>query len=93
MAQAADGLGAAPDTAGIANAFAAAVPERKAGDSEIFHGLFTDSARTSPVAPVVHALWRVPQAASAAPAASAGKSAADLGLHLFADPADAETAS
>jgi hypothetical protein len=92
-AQATSGPGAAPDTAGIANAFAAAVLERKAGDAEMFHGLFTDSARTSPVAPVVHALWRVPQVASGAPAAPARKSAADLGVHLFADPADAEAGS
>ena len=88
MAQAGGGPGVAmaPDTAGIANAFAAAVPERAAGDTQVFHGLFTD-ARTSPVAPVVKALWRVPaRVASSAEAAGGRRPAADLGLHLFTDP-------
>jgi hypothetical protein len=86
QAESAPVVAAAPDTAGIANAFANAIPERVAGDTQVFHGLFTD-ARTSPVAPVVKALWRVPaRVASSDEAAPNKKSAADLGLHLFADP-------
>jgi len=49
-----------PDTAGIAGAFAAAMPKHTAGDNQVFHGLFQDGDRTSPVAPVVSALWSVP---------------------------------
>jgi hypothetical protein len=81
-------VAAAPDTAGIANAFAAAIPERVANDTQVFHGLFTD-ARTSPVALVVKALWRVPtRVASSNEAAPAKNAATDLGLHLFTDPQD-----
>ena len=86
QAESAPAVATAPDTAGIANAFANAIPERVAGDTQVFHGLFTD-ARTSPVAPVVKALWRVPaRVASGDEAAPGKKSAGDLGLHLFADP-------
>ena len=52
----------APDTAGIANAFAAATPPRPARDEQVFHGLFADRNRTAPLAPVVSALWGVPSA-------------------------------
>jgi hypothetical protein len=36
------GASTAPDTAGLATAFAAAIPERKADDTQVFHGLFAD---------------------------------------------------
>jgi len=86
QAAVAPAVAAAPDTAGIANAFAAAIPERGANDTQVFHGLFTD-ARTSPVAPVVKALWRIPtRVASSNEAAPAKIPATDLGLHLFTDP-------
>jgi hypothetical protein len=60
----------APDTAGIANAFAAAIPTPRAEDTQVFHGLFADDHRTAPLAPVVSALWGTPKAAasSSAPA-------------------------
>jgi hypothetical protein len=74
----------APDTAGIANAFAAAVPTRAAGDSQVFHGLFADSDRSSPVAPVVSALWGVPD--TAAKGASGRKAASSGAFNLFRDP-------
>jgi hypothetical protein len=54
-----------PDTAGIANAFASAVPTPKSDDRQVFHGLFADPNRSAPLAPVVSALWGVPDAASA----------------------------
>lgn len=44
---------AAPDTAGIANAFAAAIPTRAAGDRQVFHSLFADTHRTAALAPTV----------------------------------------
>jgi len=47
---------ATPDTAGVADAFAAAIPTPAPNDHQVFHGLFAD-ARTGPVAPVVSALW------------------------------------
>src|SRR6516162_2991346 len=52
----------APDTAGIANVFAAAIPTPKADDTQVFHGLFADDYRTAPLAPVVSALWGTPNA-------------------------------
>lgn len=55
---------AVPDTAGIANAFAAAIPTLRADDTQVFHGLFADDHRTVPLAPVVSALWGTPQAAT-----------------------------
>lgn len=85
VAEAASGTGvsvAAPDTAGITNAFAAAVPARKASDNQVFHGLFADPNRAAPLAPVVSALWGVPNANTAA----AGKSASGGMLDLFKDP-------
>ncbi len=54
------GAAAAPDTAGLATAFAAAIPERKADDTQVFHGLFADDHRTVPLAPLVSALWSSP---------------------------------
>ena len=91
-AQAASGpaVAAAPDTAGITDAFAAAVPKRAASDTQIFHGLFADANRAAPVAPVVSALWNVPSVTpSATPSANgtpAQKSNSGGMLDLFKDP-------
>jgi Transglycosylase SLT domain len=54
----------APDTAGLASAFAAAIPTPNVEDTQIFHGLFANDRRAAPLAPVVSALWGMPQAAS-----------------------------
>jgi hypothetical protein len=80
--------GAAPDTAGIANAFAAAVPTpTKADDKQqIFHGLFVDGGRAAPLAPVVSALWGVPNTAPSGGATTAQKPVANGMLDLFRDP-------
>lgn len=73
---------AAPDTAGITNAFAAAVPIARADDTAVFHGLFHDSDRRAPVAPVVSQLWGVANAKD--------KAASGSTLDLFKDgPTDA----
>jgi hypothetical protein len=48
---------AAPDTAGMTNAFAAAAPQVVAKDQDVFHGLFSDPGRSTPVAAVVSQLW------------------------------------
>ena len=63
---AAAAVAAAPDTAGMTSAFADAAPKRVQQDSEIFHSLFTDPGRTSPVAAVVSQLWGVSNAPSSA---------------------------
>jgi hypothetical protein len=54
----------APDTAGITNAFASAVPTAKSDDKQVFHGLFADANRSAPLAAVVSALWGVPDVAT-----------------------------
>jgi hypothetical protein len=77
----------APDTAGITDAFAAAVPKRAAADNQVFHNLFADANRTSPVASVVSELWGVPSAAPNANGASAPKSTSEGMLDLFKDRA------
>ena len=77
----------APDTAGIAGAFAAAIPKAAVGDKAVFHGLFQDAPRSSPVAPVVSALWAVPQAAGSGET-SAHKPRGNLMQSLFSDPQD-----
>ena len=46
-----------PDTAGVTNAFAAATPQRVAANTEVFHSLFTDPGRSTPVAAMVSQLW------------------------------------
>ncbi len=76
---------AAPDTAGIANAFAAAVPTLKPTDTAVFHGLFADANRTAPLAPVVSALWGVPNAEQVTGATAARTPAANGMLDLFKD--------
>src|SRR5581483_444874 len=79
LAQAAATLGAplsiAPDTAGIANAFAAATPapaptptptpphRSSAQDGPMFYGLFADAGSNGPVGPLVSQLWGAPNGA------------------------------
>ena len=46
-----------PDTAGVTNVFAAAAPQRPAANTDVFHSLFTDPGRTTPVAAMVSQLW------------------------------------
>jgi Transglycosylase SLT domain len=77
---------AAPDTAGITGAFAAAVPTPKADDTQVFHGLFADGSRAAPLAPFITALWGVPSIAASAATASAPKAASGGMLDLFKDP-------
>jgi Transglycosylase SLT domain len=78
---------AAPDTAGITEAFAAAVPTPAGGDNQVFHGLFSDANRSAPLAPVVSALWGVPNSAPSAGGTPAQKSTSGGGmLDLFKDP-------
>jgi len=67
-----------PDTAGMTNAFATAVPAPAAHDNQVFHGLFQDPDRTAPVAAMVSQLWGVPNGASAQQGASM--------FDLFKDP-------
>jgi len=76
----------APDTAGIAGAFAAAFPKAATGDGQVFHGLFQDPNRTAPVAPLVSALWNGPGAASSETGASAQQPKFNGMLDLFKDP-------
>jgi Transglycosylase SLT domain len=77
---------AAPDTAGIAGAFAAAIPALKAEDKQqVFHGLFVDGGRAAPLAPVVSALWGVPNAAPSGSGTASQKPVANGMLDLFKD--------
>ena len=88
-AQAATGTpnaAAAPDTAGIANAFAAAVPAPKADNTQVFQSLFADGNRSAPLAAVVSALWSVPNATPSANSHAAQKPTASGMLDLFKDP-------
>ena len=76
----------APDTAGIASAFAAAIPTPRAdAKPQVFHGLFVDGSRAAPLAPVVSALWSVPNAASGGSGTAPQKPLADGMLNLFRD--------
>lgn len=89
-------LSIVPDTAGIANAFAAAVPAAGQTDHQIFHGLFVDSPRGAPAAPAASAaspalaatpLWSVPDSTTAPGAAAPPPASAAAGiLDLFTDP-------
>ena len=74
----------APDTAGIASAYAEATPAYKPEDTAIFHGLFGDGNRVAPLAPVVSALWSTPGAITAA-ATTTPKAGTNLLLDLFRD--------
>ena len=88
-------LSLVPDTAGIANAFAAAVPaparqdqNTPLQDDQIFHGLFADAAGGGAAKPGGGRLWSVPTPATLGPGAAAPPPAAlDVGfLDLFKDP-------
>jgi hypothetical protein len=74
-----------PDTATMTTAFAAPAPAPSAQGNDIFHGLFSDPGRTSPVAAVVSQLWGVANT----PAGVAGAPAASM-LGLFKDDGDDE---
>ncbi|HYA06707.1 MAG TPA: transglycosylase SLT domain-containing protein [Xanthobacteraceae bacterium] len=77
---------AVPDTAGMTNAFAAAVPAPARQGNEMFHGLFVDPGRSGPVAEVVSQLWG---AGNPAPGASASSAAAPGIMHdLFKNDQD-----
>jgi hypothetical protein len=85
-ASGADQASAVPDTAGITSAFASAVPLRSASDTQVFHALFADGARSTAVAPVVSALWAVPGAAATPGNAAAAQKPATAGWgDLFKD--------
>ncbi len=77
---------AVPDTAGMTNAFAAAVPTPNANDTQVFHGLFQDRDRTSPVAQAVSELWGVPSAAPGKDGAATQPSVSGSIFDLFKDP-------
>jgi hypothetical protein len=74
-----------PDTAGMTSAFAAAIPQRRADDPDVFHGLFQDTDRTTPVAAVVSQLWGVPNAPSSANGGAPSPPPGST-LDLFRDP-------
>ena len=57
---------AVPDTAGITSAYAAAAPQRAVVNTEVFHSLFSDPGRSTPVAAVVSQLWGVSGASPSA---------------------------
>jgi hypothetical protein len=82
-------LSIVPDTAGITNAFAAAVPADVHQGNQIFHGLFSDSGQGAPAASVVSQLWTSPNAPAVAPGAAAPAptpaSTAGSFLDLFKD--------
>jgi hypothetical protein len=71
----------APDTAQVAQAYAAAMtPPPVARDSgPVFHGLFRTGATREAVAPLVSALWTAPQPLSEESAAAPAKTAAKAG--------------
>jgi len=71
---------AVPDTAGMTSAFAAAVPKRASADNDVFHGLFSDPGRNTPVAAVVSQLWGVANAGSGGNGANAPSAGALLDL-------------
>jgi hypothetical protein len=76
----------APDTAGIAHAFASAIPTLKPDDKlQVFRGLFADGGRAAPFAPVVSALWGVPNAAPSGSGTPPQKPVANGMLDLFKD--------
>ncbi len=83
-AASASSAAAVPDTAGIANAYAAA-STASANDRQVFHSLFVDGKRTAALAPVASALWSVPEASSDSNA-KPQKPVANGMLDLFKDP-------
>jgi hypothetical protein len=79
-------VAAVPDTAGMTEALAAAVPARSAGGNQVFHGLFVDANRSAPLAPLVSALWGVPAAAPGGGGTPQQAPVAGSLLDLFKDP-------
>jgi Transglycosylase SLT domain len=79
----------APDTAAIADAFVAAnaaVPAAKGKPNQVFLGLFADAGQSAPLAPLVSALWGVPDPTSAARGAASSQRLASGNLtDLFRD--------
>jgi len=76
----------APDTAGIADAFAAATTPTPAAHKErVFHGLFADRNGAAPLAPTVSALWGVPGATTATSAQKQAALSSGSMLDLFRD--------
>jgi hypothetical protein len=59
----------------MTSAFAAATPQRTAANTEVFHSLFSDPGRSTPVAAVVSQLWGV---SGAKPSAADGNMMGDL---------------
>jgi hypothetical protein len=61
---------AAPDTAGITKAYAAAAPAPTpapaASDRPFFHALFQDTDRPAPIGSAISSLWTTPLASTAA---------------------------
>ncbi len=77
---------AAPDTAGITNAYAAAAPAPATVQArQIFHGLFQDTDRAAPVAAVVSQLWTTPLAVPDTDPASGKQPASGDMRDLFRD--------
>jgi hypothetical protein len=77
---------AAPDTAGITSAYAAAAPAPAAAQArQIFHGLFQDTDRAAPVAAVVSQLWTAPLAEPDTDSASGTQPALGDMRNLFRD--------
>ena len=88
-----------PDTAGITSAYAAAIPIRNRGDTQIFHGLFADTNGGAPsapseavqpvtrTAPATGPLWSVPGSSAAGAAAPPPTAVAANFLDLFKDTA------
>jgi len=79
---------AAPDAVGTASAYAAPNPARVAAaqNNEIFHGLFSDPGRNTPVSAVVSQLWGVANT----PAGITGAAPAGSMLGLFKDDGEEE---
>jgi hypothetical protein len=76
-----------PPAAKATPSHAAAAPKHVAEDHQIFHGLFQDSNRTTPLASLVSELWTAPVLASGVDARS-GQPSVPAGLRdLFKDPA------
>jgi hypothetical protein len=73
----------APDTAGITDAFAKAIPKAATNDPQVFHGLFQDNNRATPVAPFVSALWN---GAGASSESGTAEAKFDGMVNLFRDP-------
>ena len=91
---------AAPDTAGIANAFVAAAPpapapglapapqqRSSAPAGPMFYGLFADAGSNGPVGPLVSQLWGAPNSARPDSATPSPRAAPGMLMDLFKDSA------